>query len=278
MPQTALQYLNSRLDWYTPPPGYFNAHRTHRAAIETRLDNWYGVKEMFETGSLKHGTGVRFYSDADYFVVLKGERPASSGTALTKVRDALAGRFQTTDVRVSNPAVRCKFANGKETVEVVPAYPTAASGGYYIPDPTGNWMQAFPKNHNAYVVLANTEHSGGAKKLARLAKVWKNKRNVPVSSFYLEMRAAKYANDAKTWSLTYSLYHYLNGLKAHSLAAMNDPTGLGSRFNAYSTETKKVDAISKLDTAVTRALLGWHYAQLGDHDAAVKHYKLLFDH
>ena len=48
--------------------------------------------------------------------------------------------------------------------------------------------------HLAYV---NEVHSiakvrYGAKKLARLPKAWKYFNNVPMSSFYLEMRAAKY--------------------------------------------------------------------------------------
>jgi hypothetical protein len=61
------------------------------------------------------------------------------------------------------------------------------------------------------------------------------------------------------------------------LAAMNDPTGLGSRFGACSSETNKQDALSKLEQAVTRARKARNYAKDGDHGNAIAQLKLLFD-
>lgn len=109
--------------------------------------------------------------DADYLVSLKGERPMSTAT-LNRVKDALADRFPSTVVKIRSPAVVCEFANGKETVEVVPAF--TEDIGYWIPDParTGGWMRTHSKDHNNYVNEVNKKHSGGAKKLARLAKFW----------------------------------------------------------------------------------------------------------
>ena len=94
--------------------------RGHRSSIEVRLDNWLGVKEMFETGSLRHGTGVWFYSDVDYIVSLKGQR--RSDNSLEQRARALKDKFKTTNIRVGRPAVVCDFACGDETVEVVPAF------------------------------------------------------------------------------------------------------------------------------------------------------------
>ncbi len=273
---TADQYLTSLLTLYTPNTGYFDAARGHRSAIQSRLDFDLGVKEMFETGSLKHGTGVWLHSDADYLVSLKGERPGTGSTALTRVRSSLLVRFPTTTIRVATPAVVCEFAGGTETVEVVPAY--TAPTGYWIPNPVdGGWMQTHPKDHNAWVNKVNVKHSGGAKKLARLAKVWKYKRNVPVSSCYLEMRAAKYADGEDSWFPTLELERYLKYLQNLELAAMNDPTGLGSRFTACSSASSKSDALSKLDTAVGRATKAWEYARDGRDAAAVEQLKLLFN-
>jgi hypothetical protein len=275
MSQTTSQYLDSLLSKYTPSASYFDAARTHRSGIEARLDNWLGVKEMFETGSLKHGTGVWFYSDVDYIVSLKGSIPTPT-TALNKVRDALKDKYPKTTVRVSRPAVVCEFAEGKETVEVVPAY-AADGGGYWIPDPkTGDWMRTFPKDHNAYVNDVNKKHGGGAKRLARLAKVWKYKRAVPVSSCYLEMRAAKWADDQSNWVLPIHLYYYFNHLKSIKLASLNDPTGPGSRFNAYSSDSNRDDALSKLDRATARALKAKDYYMASKHDLAIEQWKLVF--
>lgn len=273
---TANAYLNDLLAKYTPSSTYFDAARSHRSAVETRLEIDFGVKEMFETGSLKHGTGVWFYSDADYIVCFKGEKPLTGTSALTKVKSSLADRFKSTVIKVRSPAVVCEFSGAKETVEIVPAY--AADGGYWIPDPsTGGWMKTHPKDHNAYVNDVNKKHSGGAKKLARLAKVWKYKRSVPISSCYLEMRAAKYANGESNWWMPIDLYGYLKHLQTVDLAAMNDPTGLGSRFVACSSDANHQDAMSKLSTAVNRALKARDHAN-NDKDAdAVAQLELLFN-
>jgi len=274
LPNTASAYLNSLLLFYTPSSTYFNAARSHRSSIETRLELRLGVKEMFETGSLRHGTGVAHWSDADYLVSLKGERPMAT-TTLNSVKDALAERFPSTIVKIRRPAVVCDFASGKETVEIVPAF--TEDLGYWIPDPMGGWMRTHPKDHNSYVNEVNKKHSGGAKKLARLAKVWKYKRSVPVSSCYLEMRAAKYADGEKSWYMPVDLHRYLSWLQDLALAAMNDPTGLSSRFTACSSDSNKSDALSKLATAVTRARKEREFDEKGQDNAAIEQYKLLFN-
>lgn len=277
MGQSVTGYLNDLISYYTPSTTYFDKARAHRAGIQTRLDSALGIKEMFETGSLRHGTGVWLYSDVDYISSLKGYRPTAT-TVLNNVRDTLKDKYPNTTIRVARPAVVCEFANGDETVEVVPAFDDTTSGGYWIPDPkSGDWMKTYPKDHNNYVNDVNKKHSGAAKKLARLAKVWKYKRNVPVSSCYLEMRAAKYTDGETSWDLPQDIYRYLKHLQDIDLAAMNDPTGLGARFTAYSSESNKADAISKLNTAVNRAYRAKEYYLKDEADRSIEQWKLVFN-
>jgi SMODS domain-containing protein len=192
------------------------------------------------------------------------------------VKAQLADRFKSTVVKIRSPAVVCDFNDAKETVEVVPAY--QADSGYWIPDPKGGgWMKTHPKDHNTYVNTANKKHDGAAKKLARLAKVWKYKRSIPVSSCYLEMRAAKYANGRSNWWMSVDLHGFLSHLLNINLASMNDPTGLGSRFNAYSSDSNRDDALSKLTRAVGRAAKAEQYDLDGKDDLAVAQLKLLFN-
>ena len=270
---TAVQWLNELTDHYTPTASQFDGARSHRAAIEARLDASLGLHEMFEIGSLKHGTGVWYYSDADYLVSLKGVRPESPWTMLTKVKEQLQGRFPGTTVVVRRPAVVCKFSDGD--VEVVPGYP--ASNGYWIANPADGWMLTHPKDHNRYVTDINSKHGGAVKKLARQVKVWKYKRNVPVSSCYLEMRTAKHMDGEDTYLPLWDLYLTLKKMRDAQLAAMNDPTGLGSRFGACSSESNRLDAMSKLDTAVSRALKAKDYAKDGYEALAIEQLKLLFN-
>lgn len=278
MTQTTNQYLAELTTKYTPSTSQFDGAKAHRASIQSRLDAFLGLYEMFETGSLRHGTGVKWYSDVDYIASLKGILPASEWTALNKVKETLQGRFPNTDFVIRRPAVVCRFSDGP--VEVVPAYPSydqkGNSDGYWIADPTGGWMKTHPKQHNTYVNEVNKKHSGGAKKLARQAKIWKYRCNVPVSSCYLEMRAAKYADSQPHWIPSWDLHDFFKDLLDRNLSAMNDPTGLGSRFTATSSDANHTDAISKLTTAVGRARKAKDYANADNHSLAIAYLELLF--
>jgi hypothetical protein len=273
MEMTAQQWLDELTRYYTPSSTQFDGAKSHRAAIEARLDVYLGIHEMFEIGSLRHGTGVWLYSDADYLVSLKGIQPSSPWTMLDRVKAQLQARFPTTTIVVRRPAVVCKFSDGD--VEVVPAYP--ASSGYSIANPADGWMLTHPKDHNRYVTNVNNKHNGAVKKLARQVKVWKYKRNVPVSSCYLEMRTAKHMDGENSYSPLWDLYLTLKKMRDVELAAMNDPTGLGSRFGACSSESNRLDAMSKLETAVSRALKAKDYAKDGYDALAIEQLKLLFN-
>jgi hypothetical protein len=138
-------------------------------------------------------------------------------------------------------------------------------------------MKTHPKHHNDYVNKVNNEHNGGVKKLARQVKVWKYRPNVPDSSCYLEMRAAKYMAGEDSFEPLWDLHQALQTMSDAKLAAMNDPTGLGSRFGARSSESNKQDALSKLERAVTRARMARDYARDGNDASAIAQLKLLFD-
>lgn len=273
MSETAKAWLADLTRLYTPTPTEFDAARGHRAAIEARLDTYIGVHEMFEIGSLKQGTGVWNYSDADFLVSLKGTRPDSPWTMLNKVKETLQDRFPNTLIVTQRPAVVCHFSDAD--VEVVPAYKDMT--GYSIADPSDGWMSTYPKDHNRYVTEINQTHDGGVKNLARQIKIWKYLRNVPVSSCYLEMRSAKHMEGENSYSPLWDLYLSLKKMHDAELAAMNDPTGLSSRFGACSSESNRLDAMSKFATAVSRARKAKDFDKDGDDEKAIEQLKLLFN-
>lgn len=273
MSDSARAWLNSLTSLYTPTSTQFDAAKSHRASVETRLDVFLGLHEMFEIGSLRHGTGIWQHSDADYLASLKGVQPESPWTMLNRVKDTLQDRFPSTTIVVRRPAVVCRFSDG--VVEVVPAYPAAS--GYWIANPADGWMKTHPKEHNKYVNDVNAKHNGAAKTLARQLKIWKYLRNVPVSSCYLEMRAAKHLDGESSYLPFWDLYLALDKMYDASLAAMNDPTGLGSRFGACSSESNRQDALSKLGRAVTRVNKAREYESDGKHAQAIEQLKLLFN-
>jgi len=273
MSRTAQSWLADLTSLYTPTLTQFDAARGHRASIETRLGLYLGIHQMFEIGSLRHGTGIWRHSDADYLVSLKGIRPGSPWTMLGKAKETLQDRFPGTTIVVRRPAVVCRFSDG--IVEVVPAYPAAS--GYWIADPADGWMKTHPKEHNKYVSDVNVQHSGAVKTLARQVKIWKYLRDVPVSSCYLEMWVAKHMDGELTYSPLWDLYLALNKMHNAGLASINDPTGLGSRFGACSSDSNRSIALSKLATAVTRARKVKDYDDASKHSEAIEQLKLLFN-
>ena len=80
-----------------------------------------------------------------------------------------------------------------------------------------------------------------------------------------------------SYSALWDLYLALKKIKNAGLADMNDPTGLGSRFGACSSESKRDEAMSKLETAVGRALKAKDYASDGYHALAIEQLELLFN-
>lgn len=102
-----------------PTSAQRTAGASHRASVRGALESRLKVNRFFETGSFSHGTGVRNQSDTDVLVSLGADRPDSSYTALTWIKDALQARFPTTTVTIRRPAVVVQFAGGYETWELI---------------------------------------------------------------------------------------------------------------------------------------------------------------
>jgi Second Messenger Oligonucleotide or Dinucleotide Synthetase domain len=235
---------------------------------------------MFQSGSFSHGTGVKGNSDVDYFASLKSSRPTLSSSILSSVRAKLKERFPFTNVRVSRPAVVIEFGSGYETYEVIPAFAVGSVGGgmkFYIPGVVDEWMESTPEAHLEFVNDCNKiPGEGYAKSFVRLVKAWKYYCNVPISSFYLEMRAAKYISEQKTVIYAHDICYFLQRLFDGGLADMNDPTGSTGRIRPCSSDATKREALSKLSTAVTRARKALD-AHVADDDAtAFRYWDLLF--
>jgi hypothetical protein len=281
MAKTAAAGFDEFLSRVTPSDSERVKASKHRSEIEPKLEAKFGLYRMFESGSFRHGTGVSAYSDVDLFASLKSAKPFYGSSALSAVRDALKERFPFTSIRTRTPAVVLDFGGGYERVEVIPAYVTNTVNShtkFNIPGVTSDWMQSTPETHLDYVNESNAIPGNGyAKSMARLLKAWKYFREVPISSFYLEMRAAAYIRRQSTVIYWMDLYMLLNELEEIGLAAMNDPTGTTGRIEPCSSDAIKRDALSKLSTAVTRARKAYEAAGAGNLKEAFAQWDLLFN-
>jgi hypothetical protein len=191
-------------------------------------------------------------------LVILGGKPGTSATALNWVKTALSNSFPYTTVAISRPTVKVLFNNGLETWEIIPGFRKNAgeSAVYDIPGVgNSNWLESAPIEHIKYVNEVNSIGGivGGAKKLARLAKAWKYYNNVPMSSFYLEMRAAEYMSTQSSFIALHDVCYFLEHLDRIKLASMNDPKGLTSPFYACSSDATGTESLSRVNTAATRA-------------------------
>lgn len=248
--------LHSRL---TPNLTETAAMKSHRESIKACLESNFSMQNFFRTGSTGNGASISGYSDSDYFASIPADNlKSNSATSLREVKEALQKRFPNTGVYVDSPAVVCPFGTSDaETFEIVPAHYLKRENDYNIydiPDSNNEWMKAGPTAHNQYVTDVNKKLGYKVKPLIRFIKAWKYYCNVPISSFYLEIRTVKYAEKESSIEYSIDVKNVIKLMCDNDLASVVDPTGISGYIKACKSESKKNDAMSKLNSARSRAI------------------------
>lgn len=252
----------------TPNTTEANAAARHRASIENCLKTNHKMTHFFKTGSNGNGTSISGYSDTDYFAVLPTDQfTTDSYYSLTKVKDTLDTRFPRTGVRISTPAIVVPFGQYRwEDIEVTPADYVKKENGYdiyEIADGNRGWMKASPDAHNAYVRTVNTKLSNKVKPLIRFMKAWKYHRDVPINSFFLELRTTKFASGENSIVYSIDIKNLIKNMLDSKLASIQDPMGVSGLIAPCKTNTYKQDALTKLETAYNRAVKAYELEQAG---------------
>jgi hypothetical protein len=237
--------------------------KKHKESIKNTLVNNHSCYEFFETGSFGNGTGIRHYSDTDYFAVCRSQGLwENSGYTLRNIKETLQHTFPRTQrIEVRTPAIQIPMGiYASETIEITPCSfnglvdtPVGQKPSYDIANLDNGWMKSSPQAHNAYVKRENKRLEGKLKPLIQLVKAWKFYNNVPVKSFYLELRVTKYAEGESTIEYDIDLKRIINHLHEIELASIIDPMGISGYVYATQTDVKKEDALSKVQTALSRA-------------------------
>jgi len=263
----------------TPDAAARSAAAKHRKEIEEWLMYDLDIIHMRETGSWHHGTALSGFSDVDYFVSMRGTRPSSSATALEELRASLSRGIPGAYVSIDRPAVRLGYFEDGPAVEVTPAY-LRDTDDYDIPDPDGTtgWIRSNPAVHLEYVDRAQKETYGRAKGLIRLVKTWKSWNNVPLSSFYLEMRTAQYALNNNPIIYDWDLRDFFKSLASSGLREMNDPTNYGRRITTGTSNfVDLIIAKNAVEQAVRLTRLAHEAAEDNDHSTAIRYLLALFN-
>ena len=263
MAKTLDQGFETFISWLKPTAAEHEKAISHKDSVKRCMENNFKCSNFFETGSFGNGTGVRHYSDTDYFAVCPSDEFWNdSSTTLRKIKEALQETFPRTEgIEVRTPAVKIPFGTyASETLELTPATrnglvttPVGDKYSYDIPNYDGGWMKSSPGAHNAYVNKQNDRLNGKLKPLIQMVKAWKFYNNAPITSFYLELRVTKYAEDESSIIYDIDLKRILNWLNDNELPSIQDPMGISGYVKACKSDTQRSDALSKVATAAKRA-------------------------
>ena len=280
-PRTVEEGFSDFLAKLTPTGQETAAAKSHRASIEACIKDKFGLKRFWRTGSFGNGTSIRGHSDVDYMASIPSDAlNENSSTSLANLTSALSERFPFTGVRTSCPATLVPFgSNVSEHTEITPADYLRRDGGfnvYDIPDCNSGWMKASPDAHNHYVRERDKQHSGKVRPLIRFLKAWRYFQNVPIFSFYLELRVAKYAAGENTISYAIDLKRVFTLLDNAKLAKIQDPMGVSGYVPPCKTSAQLETAKSKLSTALTRATKAYEAKSAGDIKGAFEWWDKLF--
>lgn len=274
--------FDTLVSWLIPTSAEKNASSDHRKSVKAKLETALAVKNFFGTGSSSNGTDVSGCSDVDFFASIPSQNQRdSSDRMLVVVKEVLQERFPSTSIFIRTPAVVCAFGkDASEKLEVVPAYYTGRSSDdsnvYKIPNGADGWMKSSPQVHNAYVTEINDDLSKKLKQLIRLMKAIKYYNNIPISSFYLELRVTKWMSDESSVVYAYDVRSMLSKLVNCELAQMIDPKGISGYVAAASTENYRKDALSKLTSALSRADHAQDAANAGKVKTAFEYWDKVF--
>lgn len=231
---------------------------SHKSSIESRLKADFELSQLFYSGSANNGTSISRFSDMDFFASIPTSKlKENSSSSLREIKESLQKRYPNSNIYVDSPAIVLDFGAGDwDTAEVIPAdYITQKENRnvFDIPDGSGGWMRSSPSAHISYVSQENIRLKKKLKPLIRFLKAWKYYNNVPISSFYLELRATKWMENESSIVYDIDFNTILRKLDYWGLAAMQDPKSISGLVHACSSDAKKENALSKLKTAMTRA-------------------------
>lgn len=245
--------LDAFIGSLTPPSLDRTTVSQRRKILEDAVTASTSCVSFSESGSWSHGTSIGGHSDVDYMAYIPDyARPILPSTALSNLKDAISGsHWSITGLRISSPTVKVTFYQ-PPNFEVVPAYYNREQRGisvFRIPGPGDEWVESIPVGHNSYVNEVNDRLGKKLKPRVRLVKAWKYEQEVPVSSFYLEMRTASYASGESSIIYDIDLRAVFRRLVAGEMRAMNDPLGIVSRIPATSSDANRLSALRAVEKA-----------------------------
>jgi hypothetical protein len=132
------------------------------------------------------------------------------------------------------------------------------------------------RTYKAWGIWIDKKLGGRVRSLVRLIKAWKFYREVPISSFYLEICVTKFAEIGESVACSIDVTRILSLLDRAGLAKLQDPLGISGDIAPCADEARLEEAKSKLSTAVRRAVKALKAEKAGDTRGAFLWWDVLY--
>lgn len=234
-------------------------------------------KNDYLIGSFGRHTASRPFEDIDVMIHLKVDDELwentyryDSSSFLYRVRSELNSTSTVKKVGARGQAVRLFYSDGLYVdVAAVIKYD---SGDYGIPDGSGGWIGTNPIEHQDYMNRRNTELGSHLKRFVVIAKQWNAAHSSRLSSFHLEMLAARtftvLGTDRRQALQIFFDYNQYN-------LTVPDPAGYSVDLSSYLTADARISVNAALGSAKSRADLAIAAESRGDHAEAIRQWGIV---
>ncbi|MDV7091012.1 SMODS domain-containing nucleotidyltransferase [Rhodococcus opacus] len=228
-------------------------------------------------GSMGRKTASKPFEDIDVMVHLavdaelwRNRYVSNSSEFLSRVRTSLNSTSTVQKVGARGQAVRLFYTDG--LIVDVAAVVKYNTGGYGIPGGSGQWLTTDPLQHGQYITERNIQLGNRLRRFVVIAKQWNKAHSSRLSSFHLEMLAARtfstLGRDTRD-----GLRKFFNH-NIHNLT-VPDPAGHSVDLSSYLTPTACSAVHTSMTAARDRADLALSAEKRGDHAEAIRHWRII---
>jgi len=225
----------------------------------------------YVVGSFGRATASKPFTDVDLLVRLVVDDglwtqtyAADSSKFLYRVRTSLSSTSTVAKIGARGQAVRLFYSDGLYVdVAAVEKYNT---GAFAIPDGTGGWLSTNPLKHSEYLNDRNRQLGGNLKRFIQVVKQWNRAHSSYLSSFHLEMLAARSFSTLGT-NRREALKVFFN--HNHYNLSVQDPAGYSGDLSSYLTMSARQAVNDNITSAYTRAVNAIAAENRGDHQEAI---------
>lgn len=216
----------------------------------------------FYLGSYGRGTAISSISDLDMAIVLPYETYKKyneylgngQSALLQAVRTSMRNTYPTSEISGDGQVVVIQFTDNI-IFEVLPCF-LNTDGSYTYPNSNGGgaWKTTNPKAEIEAMSKLDGNANGNLKRLAKMARAWKARNNVPISGWLIDTFAYKFIDGWTYKDKSFLYYDWLSrdffGYLASQDKTQNYWTIAGSGAHVYRTGSFEYKAKQAHDLAV----------------------------